>query len=318
VSLLRTLRALREQGVLGINRRNAEYTLRWNPRSRYPTVDDKLLTKELCARAGIPTPKLLAVARHHFEVRRLRDALRRLDSFVLKPARGAMGNGIVVVRGREGARFRLAGGRLIDEGELSYHAAGIISGLYALAGQTDVALVEERLEVHPSFAAITTEGVPDVRVVVFRGVPVMAMTRLPTRRSGGRANLHQGAVAAGIALATGATTHAIQQSRPITVHPDTGEPLIGRTIPGFGVLLELAVRAADETGLGYVGADLVVDAIQGPVLLEMNARPGLMIQLANRAGLLPRLREIERRWRPDRGVEERIAEAVAIAEATRP
>jgi hypothetical protein len=78
------------------------------------------------------------------------------------------------------------------------------------------------------------------------------------------------------------------------------------------------VRAADETGLGYVGADLVVDAIQGPVLLEMNARPGLMIQLANRAGLLPRLREIERRWRPDRGVEERIAEAVAIAEATRP
>lgn len=312
------LRALREKGVLGINRRNAEYTLRWNPRSKYPTVDDKLLTKELCERAGIPTPKLLAVARHHFELRRLRGALLGLDSFVLKPARGAMGNGILVVRGRDGERFRAAGGRLLGIDDLTYHAAGIISGLYALAGQSDVAFVEERLEVHPEFAAIASDGVPDVRIVVFRGVPAMAMTRLPTERSGGRANIHQGAVAAGIDLATGTTTHAIQQNVPVTRHPDTGEALIGRVVPGFGPLVEFAVRAADETGLGYVGADMVVDANMGPVLLEMNARPGLMIQLANRAGLLPRLRAIEHGWETGRSVEERIAQAVAIAEAARP
>lgn len=313
MSWLRTWRALRDEGVLGINRRNAEYTLRWNPRSKYPTVDDKLLTKKLCARAGIPTPKLLAVASHHFELRALRQALLGFDSFVLKPARGAMGNGILVVRGRDGDRFQVAGGRRIDSADLSYHAAGIISGLYALAGQTDVALVEERLEVHPALAEIATEGVPDVRVVVFRGVPAMAMTRLPTRKSGGRANLHQGAVAAGIDLGSGATTHAIQQSRPIETHPDTGQSLLHRVLPGWPPMLEFAVRAADETGLGYVGADMVVDAIHGPVLLEMNARPGLMIQLANRAGLLPRLRAIERTWRPGRSVEERIAAGVAIA-----
>lgn len=310
---MNVLRALRAHGVLGINRRNAEYTLRWNPRVKYPTVDDKLRTKELCAAAGIPAPKLLAVARHHFELRHLRDALRGLESFVLKPARGAMGNGILVIRGRDGERFRLAGGRLVDLDALAYHAAGIISGLYALAGQTDVALVEERLEVHPTFAAISIEGVPDVRIVVFRGVPAMAMTRLPTRRSGGRANIHQGAVAAGIDLATGTTTHAIQQSVPIARHPDTKEPLLGIAIPGFAALVEFAVRAADETGLGYVGADLVVDAVHGPVLLEMNARPGLMIQLANRAGLLPRLRAIDRSFAPGRSVAARIAQAVAIA-----
>jgi alpha-L-glutamate ligase-like protein len=315
VSAFGTLRALRRAGVLGINRRNAEYTLKWNPRARYPTVDDKLLTKELCARAGIPTPKLLGVARHHFEVRRLVETMGRLQSFVLKPARGAMGNGIVVVRERDGERFRLAGGRTLDLEALAYHAAGVISGLYALAGQTDAAIVEERLIVHPALASIAHQGVPDVRVVVFRGVPAMAMTRLPTRRSSGRANLHQGAVAAGIDLASGVTTHAIQQSRPITRHPDTREPLLDREIPGFAEILEFAVRGADETGLGYVGADLVVDAAQGPVLLEMNARPGLMIQLANRAGLLPRLRAIERRWRPGRSVQERIVESMAIARA---
>ena len=101
---MRVLRALRRHGVLGINRRNAEYTLRWNPRAAYPLVDDKLLTKKLCARAGIPTPKLLAVAHHHFELRQLRDAMAQLTSFVLKPAHGAMGNGILVIRERDGAR----------------------------------------------------------------------------------------------------------------------------------------------------------------------------------------------------------------------
>ena len=312
---MKLLRALREHGVLGINRRNAEYTLRWNPRAKYPSVDDKLLTKELCARALIPTPELLAVARHHFELRRLREALRGLASFVLKPARGAMGNGIVVVREREGDRFRVVGGRTFTLDDLAYHAAGIISGLYALAGQTDVALVEERLEVHPELAAISSEGVPDVRIVVFRGVPAMAMTRLPTQRSGGRANIHQGAVAAGIDLATGATTHAIQHNVPIARHPNTGEALIGRKIPGFAPLVEFAVRAADASGLGYVGTDMVIDARKGPVLLEMNARPGLMIQLANRAGLLPRLRAIDRSFSPGRSVAERIEQSIAIAEA---
>lgn len=313
MSWIRTWRALRSKGVLGINRRNAEYTLRWNRRSRYPTVDDKMLTKKLCAGAGIPTPALLAVASHHFELRKLRETVRHLDSFVLKPARGAMGNGILVVRERQGDRFRLAGGRWIGLDDLSYHAAGIISGLYALAGQADVAIVEERLEVHPELAEIATEGVPDVRVIVFRGVPTMAMTRLPTRKSSGRANLHQGAVAAGIDLGTGATTHAVQESRLITHHPDTGQGLLNRVMPGWPSMLGFAVRAADESGLGYVGADMVVDATRGPVLLEMNARPGLMIQLANQAGLVPRLRAIERDWRPDRSVEERTAAGVAIA-----
>ena len=308
-------RALRRHGVLGINGRNADYTLRWNPRSCYPNVDDKLRTKELCRRAGIPTPQLLAVARHHFELRTLGPELSRLSEFVLKPARGAMGNGILVVRGRDGERFVTAGGRRLVLGDLLYHAAGIISGLYALGGQPDVAMVEERLVVHPEMAAVATDGVPDIRVVVYRGVPVMAMTRLPTARSGGRANLHQGAVAAGIDLGSGRTTHAIQQSRPITRHPDSGEPLLGREIPGFKDLLAIAVRAADETGLGYVGADLVVDARRGPVLLEMNARPGLMVQLANRAGLLPRLRAVDRAWQAGLGLDERLALGIRIARA---
>ncbi len=286
---------LRQLGLLGINRRNARYTLPHNPRRLYPLVDDKLQTKELCRRAGIPTPGLLSVARAIGDLAAMRADLASLSSFVVKPARGAMGNGIVVISERDGVRLRKPGGTWLSEDDLMHHASGILSGLYALGGHRDVAFAEERLNVHAELAEICHEGVPDYRVIVFRGVPIMAMARLPTRRSGGRANLHHGAVGIGIDLATGRSTHAVIGREPTTVHPDTGAPVVGRLMPGFERAFEIAVAATDLTGLGYVGADVVVDANEGPMILELNARPGLAIQIANRAGLEPRLRAVERR-----------------------
>jgi len=310
---VKVLRALRRHGVLGINRRNAEYMLRWNPRRFYPRVDDKVLTKRICEAAGIPVPRLLAVAQLHHELRQLPKQLEGLDSFVLKPSHGAMGNGILVVLRRDGDRLVRPGGRSISMTDFVYHGASIISGLYALGGQADVAMVEERLEVHPEMREIVTEGVPDIRVIVYRGVPVMAMTRLPTRLSGGRANLHQGAIGAGVDLSTGRTTHAVLRDRPVQTHPDSGLPTVGRPLPDFERVLEIGVRATDETELGYVGADVVVDATRGAMILELNARPGLAVQVANRAGLMPRLLAVDRLWRPGLNVAERISLGQRIA-----
>jgi alpha-L-glutamate ligase-like protein len=226
-----------------------------------------------------------------------------------------MGNGILVVLGREKDRFLCAGHRGYSEDDFVYHALSIISGLYSLAGHADAAMVEERLQVELSLANLAPAGVPDIRVIVYRGIPVMAMMRLPTRRSGGRANLHQGAIGAGIDLTTGMTKRAVLRGTPVRENPDSGEEVIGRKIPGFGRVLEIAVAAAGETGLGYVGADVVVDARRGPVLLELNARPGLVIQLANGAGLRPRLDAVDARLgRPHAGGEQRfpVPERVAL------
>ncbi|NNL87113.1 MAG: alpha-L-glutamate ligase-like protein [Myxococcales bacterium] len=300
------LRTLRRAGILGVNRRNRDYLLRCNERRLFPLVDDKLATKSLCERAGIAVPQTLGVAKHHFEIAPLVEKLSSEDSFVIKPARGAMGNGIMVVIGRDGADWRRSGGRTLGRGELAYHAAGIVSGLYALGGHQDVAFAEERLVAHPALRELGDAGVPDLRVIVYRGVPVMAMTRIPTRSSGGRANLHQGAIGIGVDLGTGRTVHAVRHNRTLRRNPDGGELLLGQVIPHFGRALGIAVAATDETGLQYVGADVVVDERFGPVILELNARPGLSIQVANRAGLLPRLDAVDARLDPDATRAERV------------
>ncbi|MEM9175311.1 MAG: alpha-L-glutamate ligase-like protein [Myxococcota bacterium] len=304
---------LRERGVLGINARNIAFTLGENPRHLYPLVDDKLRTKGLCKAAGIAVADVLATADNHAAVEGLADTLEGRSDFVLKPARGAMGNGILVLGEAFEGGWLDAHDRPVKAAELRYHAESVISGLYALGGQPDVAFAEERLFVTEAFDPIVYRGVPDIRVIVYRGVPVMAMTRLPTRRSGGKANLHQGAVGAGIDLESGRTTHAMIGTRSVQDHPDTGQAIVGFPIPCFDEALATALLATDQTGLGYVGADIVVDRTRGPMILELNARPGLAIQLANRSGLRSRLEAIRTRTAAGLDFEDRLALGRALA-----
>jgi alpha-L-glutamate ligase-like protein len=299
--------SLRRRGVLGMNRRNYDFVGRWNPRRLYPLVDDKLRTKRLCEEFGVPTPALIGSVHHHYELRGLAGLLEDRDSFVVKPASGAQGNGILVLTGRQGDDFVRSNGRLLSRGDLEFHVAEVLSGLYSLGGQPDHCLIEERLTVHPRLAEVSSGGVPDVRLIVYRGFPALGMVRLPTQRSAGRANLHQGAIGAGIDWATGHTHHAVMRSRPVTEHPDTGKAVIGVELPAFEELLEVGIRIADAAGLGYLGVDLVIDEERGPVVLELNARPGLAIQLANNCGLLPRLEAIDRCFHPSVPVAERVA-----------
>jgi alpha-L-glutamate ligase-like protein len=221
-----------------------------------------------------------------------------LEGFAIKPAKGSGGKGITVITGRDGDDYINASGSRVDSSFLERHLTNILAGLYSLAGTPDVAIVENLVESAPSLAKYSHQGVPDIRIVVFQGYPVMAMLRLATTASDGKANLHQGAVGVGLDIGSGRSLNAVQFNRPITLHPDTGLALENIQIEAWDEMLEMASRCYEATGLGYMGVDLVVDANEGPLLLELNARPGLAIQMANGRGLLPRLRAIEALKRP--------------------
>ena len=134
---------------------------------------------------------------------------------------------------------------------------------------------------------------PDIRVVVYRGYPAMAMVRLPTRASDGKANLHQGAVGAGVDMSSGETLTGVLDNEIVDEHPDTGALVTGLMIPQWDFILQTSARGYEVTGLGYLGVDMVVDADKGPMILEMNARPGLNIQIANCTGLTTRIARID-------------------------
>lgn len=290
-------RRLEAAGFLGMNRRNAAYLVPGNPRSRYPLVDDKLATKQLAQSAGMAVPELYAVVETERQIHPLTALLGSRSEFVIKPVHGSGGLGVLVIDGMNGDRYRKASGTLLEQGAVEHHFSNILAGLYSLGGQPDRALIEYRAHSDLLFEDIAPSGVPDIRILVYRGVPVMAMLRLPTARSDGKSNLHGGAVGVGVTLSGGRTGGAIWHERWIHTHPDTQRPLAGRIVPQWGRMLELAARCHELTGLDYIGVDIVLDRARGPLLMEINARPGLAIQLANRSGLLPRLRQVDS-WDP--------------------
>ncbi len=271
-------RALEGQGVLGLNKRNGDYLLRFNPRRLYPLVDDKLKTKRLALQAGIAVPELYGVIETQHDIRSLPDIVKEHPEFALKPAHGSAGDGIVVISGRSGARYRTIGGALLDADYLSHHLSNAINGQFSLGGVPDVVIVEYMVRFSPLFERISYQGVPDIRVIVFRGYPIMSMVRLPTRTSNGKANLHQGAVGAGVDLATGVTLDGVVSTEVVTHHPDTQNPIAGVQIPDWDAILDISARCHELTGLGYIGVDIVLDRDLGPLVLELNARPGLAIQ----------------------------------------
>lgn len=287
--IFQLFKELKDAGTLGMNRRNAEYIMKYNARALFPLVDNKVLTKQLAQKYGVPTPELYHVIEHHGDMAGLDEALGDHSEFALKPARGSGGSGIILIVDRKPEGFMRQSGRIMSREDFRYHISGILSGIYSLAGQEDVAIVEALIHPAPIFAEVTYRGVPDIRIIVYRGVPVMAMTRLPTRASDGKANLHSGAIGAGIDIGTGVTLTAVHRSKVITHHPDTGNPVEGVKIPYWDSLLLTAAKAFEMTGLGYIGVDLVIDLDKGPLLLELNARPGLQVQIANESGLWKRL-----------------------------
>ena len=284
-----TLRAL---GILGMNERNGDYIGIYNDRRHYPLVDDKLKTKELALAAGIATPELYGVVEIEHQVRELDRILDGRREFVIKPAQGSGGNGIMVIADRRGVNFLRASGASVTRSELEHFISNVLSGMYSLGGLPDKAIIEYRVKPHAVFDAVSYQGVPDIRTIVFRGVPVASMVRLPTRQSDGKANLHQGAIGAGIDLASGRTVDGVWFNNVLDAHPDSGNRVRGIQVPDWDELLTLSARSYDLTRLGYLGVDVVLDRDHGPLVLEYNARPGLNIQLANQMGLLSRLKQI--------------------------
>lgn len=281
--------------VLGLNARNLNYLRPSNSQRAIRIADNKLWAKKILAKAGLPVLKTFVVIRHSRELENFDWSILPL-AFALKPNRGLGGEGILVVYGRK-KKFPYpwikADRSPVYVNNLKNHILNILDGTFSLTGLPDIAFFEERVKLLKLFKSYVSRGIPDIRIIVYNSVPVMAELRLPTKESDGKANLHLGGVGLGIDLGTGVTTTAIQRDRLIEYAPGTRLLLRGIKIPEWKEILKLAVLAQEASKIGYLGVDIALDREKGPIILELNARPGLAIQIANLSSLDDRLKRVK-------------------------
>lgn len=283
---------LRKLGVLGMNERNINFIGKYNSRKNFPLVDNKLKTKQIALEHNIAVPQLLGYIEFQADIKNFQALIEHENAFVIKPAQGSGGKGILVIK-KVGEEFVKPCGEVVSSSDIRRHISNILSGLYSLGGRNDIAVFEKMVIFDEVFEGFSFEGVPDIRVIVYRGFPAFAMMRLSTSISEGKANLHQGAVGVGLDIATGEAISAVQFNRPLTHHPDTQKKLDELVVPFWDEILRLSAKCYEMTEMGYLGADIVIDKYRGPLVLELNARPGLAIQIANDSGLLNRFKQID-------------------------
>ena len=299
VSMCKTWRArlnellVRRDALVGINRRNVSFVYANNPRSAYPEADDKLLCKELMAAHDVSLARTLVICDGLYAIPQTLEVLRTLEHFVLKPANSSGGAGIIVVGERcgDGVWKKASGNGQVTIDELRYRLGEIVFGAFS-GDIDDCAFVEERIFPHRVFQDLWSGGLCDVRVITLDALPFFAMVRVPTFESDGRANLHQGGIGLALDITTGMTTRAYYRGRSITHHPEGGAALVGVQLPDWHGILDTARRAAGSVRLGYLGVDVVVDEVRGPMVLEVNARPGLEIQNVHGRGLAEALAQV--------------------------
>ena len=106
--------------------------------------------------------------------------------------------------------------------------------------------------------------------------------------------MHQGCVGVAIYLSDGSTFSAQIAREDVTHHPDTDVALLGVSIPFWEERFALCEKTAKVIPMDYLGIDIALSE-KGPVILEVNARPGIEIQNISNEGMIDVLSEIDRR-----------------------
>ncbi|MCH8518446.1 DUF1704 domain-containing protein [Candidatus Gracilibacteria bacterium] len=282
----------KSHGVLGQNARNLLY-IQSEDFSHYRRLaDSKLKTKKFLSGHGVAVPQTFAILKNTGEISM--ELIESLEPpFVIKPNNGYGGKGILIIGDkRPDKSFITSSGEIYTSKQIYQHCIRIIDGFFSLSGRRDSIFIEKKIELVSDIELLGKYGLPDIRIIIYNSVPVMAMMRIPTAESKGKANIHAGACAIGIDLGNGRLTYISHHGKQIKSIPGIGD-MRGLLLPDWDKILSLAVRVQYVTKIPFLGCDIVLDDKDGPLLLEMNVRPGLEIQNVNLAPLEARLKRVD-------------------------
>lgn len=269
---------------LGMNLRNQKY-IDWD-KSRTDFTNSKLKTKLFLSARQIKVPKLHAIIKNHKDLQNF-DFANLPAKTVIKPNKGSQGKGIIPFQKKVNGDLISVSNKTYKSEVLHKHIQEILDGKYSMGFLPDVAFFEEKIDTHKALREYAPIGLPDIRIIVYKGFPVLAMLRMPNEKSGGKANLNAGAWGLGIDIVSGKVKTCYQDGQL-----QKNNPYFNFQVPFYSEALQMAVKIAEITNISFFGCDIAISK-NGPVLIELNSKPGLKIQYVNNIGLKYRLEKID-------------------------
>lgn len=280
---------------------------------RHMILRDKLASRELFAKAGLPQPRCLAVASDRAPAEGLRwlDSQEALLAFLAEPASypcfgkpvfGSTGTGAASLVGRDGDDLLLGDGRRVTTGDLAAeiwrdHSKGFV--------------FQELVQPHVDLAVWMGPVLGSLRILTIDAGsgPEVLYSNLKLPAAGAMVGSASGPLGCNAAVEreTGRILR-VQDRRQIgatdlQANPVTGQAAVGQILPDYAEAKRLAVEAHRALGdFGLVGMDILLSD-RGPLVVEANSSPHhSSYQIGNARGilnqeLLPKLESVRARFR---------------------
>lgn len=288
MSLLNKLKKF-NQNVVGINHRNLGFVYPNNKRKYFKLSDDKSVCKAHLKEYDIPTTVTYAIVKSLGEMKdKWEEVSKKHNCIAIKPAKGRGGGGILILQKLNDNEWQSPSGKMYNQELILNHIANIIFGVFSF-GSDDKTILEYCIKNHEFFRNIYPIGIPDVRIISLKDKIILGMIRIPTDKSDGKGNLHQGALGVALDIKTGRIGQGFDGNKYISVHPDNEVKFEGLLVPQWDEIIAISKKTAKSLPLKYLGIDIVLDDNLGPLVIEVNVRPGLEIQNVNKIGLMEQL-----------------------------
>lgn len=247
-------------------------------------LSDKRRFHDRASRAGLPIIPILAEFDHGSVLRRRSPHDHPRSDLFSKFADRWYGEGARVWQRRADCTYASGRGVALSLSEL-YDVLRDLSFEHPV-------ILQPRLANHPELCAISGKGLSTVRVVTMRDISGRIEVALACFRMAVGPlvadNFAGGGLASPVALEDGRLGAAVFKSRPgsLARHPDTGAPILGRCLPRWAEVKQVALAAhrAFEP-LPSIGWDIAIGE-SGPVIVEGNSEWGVnVVQMAHRQPL---------------------------------